>query len=105
MYNFGKIADRLIFILNVYRLLTDWTLIVFGIRSGTFGDHFHARRLFVLVKIGFESESFAATLARERLQIGMSLDVGSQVGFVSKRFLTDLTGERLLACMGSYVAL
>jgi hypothetical protein len=52
----------------------------------------------VLVEIGFESEGFAAALARERLQIGMSLDVGAQIGFVGESFLANLAGERLLAC-------
>ena len=83
----------------------------------------------MLVEIGFESEGFATTLARERLQIGMSLDVGAQIGFVGESFLANLAGERLLAyyrqsktkfsplkiqknsffkystCMSSYVAL
>lgn len=52
----------------------------------------------MLVEIGFESEGFAAALARERLQIGMSLDVGAQIGFVGESFLANLAGERLLAC-------
>jgi hypothetical protein len=51
----------------------------------------------VLVEIGFESEGFATSLARERLQIGMSLDVGAQIGFVGESFLANLAGERLLA--------
>lgn len=46
------------------------------IRFG-FGCHFHAGGLLVLVKVGLEGEGFATTLAGERLQIGMSLNVGA----------------------------
>jgi len=42
-----------------------------------FGCHFHAGGFLVLVKVGLEGEGFAATLAREWLQIGMSLNVGA----------------------------
>ena len=49
----------------------------------------------MFVEIGFQCEGFAATLARERLQIGMSLNVGTQVGFVGESLVADLTGERL----------
>ena len=52
---------------------TQLLLIVFGF------DQFHARRFFVLVEIGLEGESFSASGAGERLEVGMSLDVGSQV--------------------------
>jgi len=51
----------------------------------------------VLVEIGLESEGLAAALAGERLQIGMSLDVGAQIGFIGESFLANLAGERLLA--------
>ena len=51
----------------------------------------------MLVEIGLEGEGFAASLARERLQIGMSLDVGAQIRLVGESFFTDLAGERLLS--------
>lgn len=48
----------------------------------------------MLVQIGFESKGFTATLARKRFQIGMSLNVGAQIGFVGKSLFADLTGKR-----------
>lgn len=50
----------------------------------------------MLVQIRLESEGFAATLARERLQIGMSLYVGAQIRFVGEGLFADLAGERFL---------
>lgn len=61
-----------------------------------FSDELHTRRLLVLVQVGLERERFAAALARERLQIGMGLDVGPQVGLVRERLLAYLARERLL---------
>ena len=50
----------------------------------------------MLVQIRLESEGFAATLARERLQIGMSLYVGAQIRLVGEGLFADLAGERFL---------
>ncbi len=52
----------------------------------------------MFVEIGLEGEGFAAALARERLQIGMSLNVGAQVRLVREGLVADLTPERLLTC-------
>lgn len=59
---------------------------------------FHARGLFVLVQVGLEGEGLAAPVARERLQVGMRLDVGAQVRLVRERLVADLARERLLTC-------
>ena len=52
----------------------------------------------MLVQIGLEGEGLAAALARERFQIGMSLNVSAQVGLVGEGFVADLAAERLLTC-------
>jgi hypothetical protein len=50
----------------------------------------------VFVKVGFECKGLSAPLTRERLQVGMRLDVGAQIGLVGKRLVAYLAAERLL---------
>ena len=79
--------DRVVSILDKILHIDDWV----GVKEGgggkrgggkglvhfSFGCHLHAGGLFMLVKVRLEGESFATALAGERLQIGMSLNVGT----------------------------